>query len=128
QTWIGFTVSGINSASLYLFISILSAVLGIWLFDGIRLVGSIVFRKEAMGGGDPKLVAMIGSWLGWQGVLITGFVACFFGTIVGVSAIAFKILEKDKPIVFGPFLVIGAITTIFFGDLLLSSYLEYIGF
>lgn len=127
QTWLGFTVGGINSASLYLFISILSAVVGIWLFDAIRLIGSVVFGKPAMGGGDPKLAAMIGSWLGWQGVLMTGFLACLYGTIVGISAIALKLLEKGKPMPFGPFLVIGAITTMFFGDLLLSNYLEYIG-
>ncbi|BAQ61352.1 leader peptidase (Prepilin peptidase) [Geminocystis sp. NIES-3708] len=128
QTWLGFTVGGINTASVYLFISILSAVIGIWLFDTIRFIGSFVLGKPAMGGGDPKLTAMIGSWLGWQGVLITGFLACVYGTIIGFGAIALKLLEKGKPMPFGPFLVLGAITAIFLGDFLLSSYLEYIGF
>lgn len=127
QTWLGFTVGGINTASIYLFISILSAVIGIWLFDAIGYIGTIILHKSAMGGGDPKLTAMIGSWLGWQGILITGFLACLYGTIIGLTAMALKLLEKGKPIPFGPFLVLGAITTIFAGDFLLSSYLEYMG-
>jgi leader peptidase (prepilin peptidase)/N-methyltransferase len=45
---------------------------------------------------------------------MTGFLACLYGTIVGVSAIVLKLLEKGKPMPFGPFLVVGAITTIFF--------------
>jgi leader peptidase (prepilin peptidase)/N-methyltransferase len=118
----GFT-GGIDS----LFQSILGAVVGIWLFDAILILGTLIFRKPAMGGGDPKLVAMIGAWLGWQGVLITAFIACFFGTIVGITAIALKLLGKGKPMPFGPFLVIGAILTMFTGQWILSSYLNYVG-
>ncbi|BAQ63554.1 A24 family peptidase [Geminocystis sp. NIES-3709] len=125
QTWLGFTIGGINSALQYLFISIFSTVIGIWLFDIIRVLGTIIFGKPAMGGGDPKLTAMIGSWLGWQGVLLTGFLACLLGTIFGVCAIVFKLLKKGQPMPFGPFLVLGAISTMFWGDRILSTYLEY---
>ncbi|WP_017293012.1 prepilin peptidase [Geminocystis herdmanii] len=127
QTWLGFTVGGIRGALQYLFLSIFSAVIGIWLFDFIRILGTVMFGKPAMGGGDPKLTAMIGSWLGWQGVLLTGFLACFVGTIVGGGAIVLKLLKKGQPMPFGPYLVLGAISTIFWGDRILSSYLEYIG-
>jgi leader peptidase (prepilin peptidase)/N-methyltransferase len=127
QFWLGFTVIGIQGALQYLFISILSAVIGIWLFDIIRIIGSVVFGKPAMGGGDPKLAAMIGSWLGWQGILMTGFLACLYGSIIGISAITFKLLKKGQEIPFGPFLVLGAVSTMFFGDILLSNYLEYMG-
>jgi leader peptidase (prepilin peptidase)/N-methyltransferase len=127
QTWLGFTVGGTRGALQYLFLSIFSAVIGIWLFDLIRILGTVIFGKPAMGGGDPKLTAMIGSWLGWQGVLLTGFLACLVGTIVGGGAIVLKLLKKGQPMAFGPYLVLGAISTIFWGDRILSSYLQYIG-
>ncbi len=125
QTITGFLVGGVAGASSFLFMAIVSAVLGIWLFDAILIIGSIVFGKPAMGGGDPKLVAMIGVWLGWQNVLITGFLACLIGTIIGISAIAFGSLKKGQAMPFGPFLVIGAIISMFYGDALLSAYLNY---
>ena len=127
QGWLGFTIdngSGIREA---LWQSILGGVLGIWLFDAILIFGSVVFGKPAMGGGDPKLASMIGVWLGWQNLLVTAFMACLLGTIIGVGAIVFKLLPKGKPMPFGPFLVIGSILAMFVGDFLLTQYLEYIG-
>ncbi len=99
-----------------------SAVLGIWLFDLIRWTGTIVLGQPAMGGGDPKLAAAIGAWLGWQKLLVTGFLACSVGAIVGGAAIALGLLGRRHPFPFGPFLVLGAILTIFWGDSLLSLY------
>ncbi|RMD72729.1 MAG: prepilin peptidase [Cyanobacteria bacterium J149] len=129
QGWLGFNLSdgSVESLVLSLFSAIVGGVVGIWLFDTILIVGSIVFGKAAMGGGDPKLASMIGVWLGWQGVLITGFLACAVGTIVGIGAIAFRLLKKGQPMPFGPYLVIGAIITMFWGDYLISSYLELVG-
>ena len=127
QFFLGWLTDGFSGAGNFLFQGILGAVVGIWLFDAILIIGTFVFGKPAMGGGDPKLAAMIGAWLGWQGVLITGFLACCFGSIIGISAIALKLLPKGKPIPFGPFLVLGAMVTIFYGEWLLSAYLNYIG-
>ncbi|WP_347239035.1 prepilin peptidase [Cyanobacterium stanieri] len=125
QTVLGFIHNGVAGASQFLFTAILSAVIGIWLFDAILIIGTFVFGKPAMGGGDPKLVAMIGVWLGWQNVLITGFLACFVGTFFGLGAIALGGLKKGQPMPFGPFLVVGAIIALFYGDGLLSAYLDY---
>lgn len=127
QCWLGLASNNIPGGINFLFQGILGAVVGIWLFDAILIVGTVVFGKPAMGGGDPKLAAMIGVWLGWQGILITGFLACLFGTIIGITAIALKLLPKGKPMPFGPFLVVGAVSTMFVGEWLLSSYLQYIG-
>ena len=129
QFWLGFVNNNGNftDAINSLFLSILGAVIAIWLFDTILILGTLAFRKPAMGGGDPKLAAMIGAWLGWQGVLMTSFLACLFGTIIGMTAIALKLLGKGKPMPFGPFLVVGAILTMFVGEWLLSSYLSYMG-
>ena len=127
QIWLGFRVGGITSAANYLFVGILSCVIAIWLFDAILIIGTLIMGKPAMGGGDPKLASMIGVWLGWQGVLITGFMACAIGTVVGISAISFGWLKKGQPFPFGPFLAIGAVLALFWGDVILTTYLRWTG-
>lgn len=100
--------------------SIGGIVLGLWLFETIRLGGTFAAGQPAMGNGDPKLAGMIGAWLGWKYILVTGFLACAIGSIVGLLAkIGLKV-----PFPFGPFLAIGAALTVFWGEQLLSSYLE----
>jgi leader peptidase (prepilin peptidase)/N-methyltransferase len=63
------------------------------------LLGEWVFKKEAMGGGDVKLLAMVGSFLGWEYAILSFFLAPFFGSIVGIVE---KIRTKDSTIAYGP--------------------------
>lgn len=100
------------------------AVLGIWLFDAIIVVGSMVFGQAAMGGGDAKLAAMMGAWLGWKYLLLAGFLACAIGSFVGGGAIALGKLDRRQPMPFGPFLALGAALTVFFGQVILEAYLK----
>jgi len=120
----GWENAGISGWANYLMVSIGSAVLGIWLFDIITIVGSLALGQPAMGGGDAKLAAMIGAWLGWKYLLLTGFVACGVGAFVGGGAIALGLLSRKQPMPFGPFLVLGAVLTVFWGEKLLSAYLN----
>jgi len=110
-----------------LLLGIGGAVLGIWLLDIMRIAGRVFLQKEAMGGGDPKLAAMIGMWLGWQNVLLTILIASLIGTFVGAIAIITKDLGKQQPIPFGPFLAIGGAISLFFGKSILSTYLSWFG-
>ena len=103
------------------------AVLGIWLLDLMRIAGRVFLQKEAMGGGDPKLAAMIGMWLGWQNILLTILIASAIGTLVGAIAIITKDLGKQQPIPFGPFLALGGVISLFFGKSILSAYLGWFG-
>jgi len=103
------------------------AVLGIWLLDIMRIAGRVFLQKEAMGGGDPKLAAMIGMWLGWQNVLLTLLIASAIGTIVGVIAIFTKDVGRQQPIPFGPFLALGGAISLFFGKSILTTYLGWFG-
>lgn len=107
-------------------VGIIGAVLGIWLFDLIRIVGSIVFQQAAMGGGDAKLAAMLGAWLSWKYLLLSGFLACAIGAFVGGGAIALRVLSRQQPMPFGPFLALGAIITVFGGEAILSAYLRFL--
>lgn len=99
-----------------------SAVLGIWLFEIIRWAGTLALGQPAMGGGDPKLAAMIGAWLGWQALLVTAFLACALGSLIGVAAMSFGWLKRGQPMPFGPFLALAAALTIFWGDTIITTY------
>lgn len=110
-----------------LLLGIGGAVLGVWLLDIMRIAGRVFLQKEAMGGGDPKLAAMIGMWLGWENVLLTILIASAIGTLVGVIAIITKDLGKQQPIPFGPFLALGGAISLFFGKPVLSAYLGWFG-
>ncbi len=102
------------------------AVVGIWLLHGITFIGSVIFQKEAMGAGDAKLAALMGAWLGWQNLLVAGFLACVIGALGGVSAIALGWLDRRQPMPFGPFLAIGTLLAVFYGPSMISTYLGFL--
>lgn len=79
--------------------------------------------REGMGGGDIKLLAMIGAMIGWQGVLFTLFAASAIGTVVGLLAMLRLGKDMRLAIPFGPFLAAGAVLYIFFGQPLIAWYL-----
>jgi leader peptidase (prepilin peptidase) / N-methyltransferase len=124
QAIAGWLAGGLSGAATHLMNGILGAVVGIWVFDTITMVGSIAFGQTAMGGGDAKLTALIGAWLGWQLTLLGGFMACAIGAFAGGGAIALGLISRRQPMPFGPFLAIGAVLTAFFGETLLSAYLS----
>jgi leader peptidase (prepilin peptidase) / N-methyltransferase len=79
--------------------------------------------REGMGGGDVKLLAMIGAFLGWRAIPITLMIGSLAGTAVGTALIATQQQDRRTPIPFGPFLALGAVLALFFGDALLDWYL-----
>ncbi|MEM8778897.1 MAG: prepilin peptidase [Cyanobacteria bacterium P01_G01_bin.49] len=108
----------------YLMTGISSAVLGIWLFDLIGFGGTIILGQQALGGGDSKLAAMLGAWLGWEYLLVTSFLACLVGSLFGGGAMMLGWIDRRHPFPFGPFLALGAILTLFFGEGIVSTYIE----
>jgi leader peptidase (prepilin peptidase) / N-methyltransferase len=122
QAIIGWQNAQIPGVAERLMMGIGSAVLGIWLLDTIAMLGTVAFGEEAMGGGDPKLLATIGAWLGWKNVLLSGFLACAAGAFVGGGAIALGWLNRKMP--FGPFLALGAALSMFWGESILEIYLK----
>lgn len=93
----------------------------IWL---VGVLGKLVFRKDAMGFGDVKYMAMIGSLLGWRGVLLTFVLACLAGSIFGLGKYA--VVRRMGYVPFGPFLSVGALAMLFWSPLVdaaLQSYL-----
>ena len=102
------------------------ALLGILVGGGslflVAWVYTLLTKKEGMGGGDIKLLAMMGAIVGWKGVLFTIFVASLVGTLAGFAVMLQSRKGMKLAVPFGPFLSIGAIIYIFFGTQLISWY------
>ncbi|MDS3860056.1 prepilin peptidase [Thermosynechococcaceae cyanobacterium BACA0444] len=107
--------------------SVISVVLGLWLFDLIRWGGAVILQQEVMGGGDGKLAAMIGAWLGWKLLLLTCFLASAMGAVVGLAGIGLGVLGRRQPMPFGPFLALGAAIAALFGQTMIGAYFRWIG-
>ena len=120
--WINNSISGLAHNLAW---AIVAMVIGIWSLDIIGFIGTIIFKKEAMGGGDPKLLAMIGVWIGWKALLVSLFLACSFGTIFGLSGILLTNLGKFQKIPFGPFLALGALSSVFWSDIIINTYQKF---
>lgn len=107
-----------------LMFGISGAVSGIWLLETIAFVGLIILGQQAMGDADGKLTATIGAWLGWKYVLLSGFIACGVGSLIGGGAIALGIIGRRQPMPFGPFLALGGALSLFFGEKIINAYLN----
>ena len=97
--------------------SFFGAFAGAATIYAMGILGEFAFKKEAMGGGDVKLLAMIGSFIGWKMTLLTFFIAPLFGSIVGIIL---KIRQGKDVIPYGPYLSLAAVTAILWGDKILS--------
>lgn len=106
---------------------IAQAVLGFLAGGGtlyiVGTVGEWVFKKEAMGGGDVKLLAALGAFLGWKRTLLAIFVASFAGAVVGLIL---KAAKGEERIPFGPYLILGAVICLFWGNDILAWYFSFL--
>ncbi|SDE18063.1 prepilin peptidase [Desulfuromonas thiophila] len=84
---------------------------------------SLLTGKEGMGGGDIKLLAMIGAFLGWRAVFPVIFFSSLLGTLVGIPLMLLRRQDSRLAIPFGPFLSLAAIIYLFYGQQLLDWYL-----
>jgi len=82
----------------------------------------LLTKKEGMGGGDIKLLAMMGAFLGWRSIPFIIFSSSLFGSVVGVSLMLARKKDSQLPIPFGPFLAFGAVLFIFYGRQLIHWY------
>ena len=105
--------------------AVIGAAVGFGILALVGALGTFLFKKEAMGGGDIKMMAMVGSFMGWQGVLLTIFLGALAGVLVFVPLRLIKKEEKEVP--FGVFLAIGAAITYLVGPALIAWYGHYLG-
>jgi len=102
--------------------AVLGAVTGFLILYIVAVAGEKVFGKEAMGGGDVKMMAMVGAFVGWRGVLLTVFGGSLLGTVVFVPLS----LKQKRLVPFGIFLAAAAALTFVLGDTMISWYLDWV--
>jgi leader peptidase (prepilin peptidase)/N-methyltransferase len=120
------TIIGLVAASTVLPTGFLNGLTGILvgggLLWGLAWLSPYLFGKEGMGGGDIKLMAMIGAFLGWKTTLLTIMVGALLGSIVGLALIFTKVIRRDDYVPFGPFLAFGAVVSLFFQHEIVNWY------
>ncbi|MTH52971.1 prepilin peptidase [Bacillus mangrovi] len=84
----------------------------------------ILASRGGMGAGDMKLLGVLGIALGWKLVLLAFFLSTLYGTAAGLAGMAFGKVKKGKPFPFGPFIVLGALTAYFYGEILIHWYVS----
>jgi leader peptidase (prepilin peptidase) / N-methyltransferase len=102
------------------------SLLGLFLGSGLFFLLAII-SNGGMGGGDIKYIAAAGALLGWGKVLLVIFIGAFLGSIVGLFQVAMKKQTRKSMVPFGPFLAAGTLITLFYGNLLIRLYLDYLG-
>jgi leader peptidase (prepilin peptidase)/N-methyltransferase len=108
---------GVVSPFLGVGYSLLGLLAGGGIIYLMGIIGDFIFKKETMGGGDVKLMGMIGAFLGWKLALLTFFLSPFFGAAFGIVE---KIRTKDSTIAYGPFIIMGALVSLFWGDKIIN--------
>ena len=101
----------------------MESAIGIIVGGGTFLV-IILASGGGMGGGDMKLGAMLGAFLGWKVVLLTIFIAVVLGGALAVALIASGVRGRKDPIPFGPFLAAGGAVSLFWGERVVRWYLD----
>lgn len=94
-----------------------SLLLIAWLYQ-------VVAKKDGMGGGDVKLLAMMGAFLGWQSILFIIFVSSLFGSVIGITLMAIRRKDSTLAIPFGPFLAGACVLYIFYGGPIIRWYMN----
>jgi leader peptidase (prepilin peptidase)/N-methyltransferase len=99
--------------SVHLAQALLGSLVGWFALYFVGLLGTVAFRRNAMGFGDVKFLAPIGAFLGPIGVLYVFFLAALFGSLIGIPLRLSRAAQREIP--FGPYLALGALATIFIG-------------
>lgn len=102
----------------------LDYVIGFFLGGGLFYLVAVV-SKGGMGGGDIKLLAMIGLALGWKLTLITIVLSSVIGLVISGILIVLGIIKRKEPIAFGPFIAIAAMIAYYWGYPLLNWYVSF---
>ena len=103
--------------------AVIGAVAGYLVLWSIYWLFKLIRGKEGMGYGDFKLLAAIGAWFGWKLLPAVILLSSTLGAVIGIALIVLTKRGKEVPIPFGPFLAIGGIAALFFGQQLAAIYL-----
>jgi leader peptidase (prepilin peptidase)/N-methyltransferase len=100
----------------------LGALLGAGILLAVWLGWYLIRHEEGMGLGDVKMLAAIGAFLGWKGVLVSLFFAALSGALVGLALMAWGRLGAKAKLPFGAFLALGGLVALFAGEPIVQAY------
>ncbi len=120
--WLGLIVNMDNGFTTILS-AVMGAILGYLSLWSIYWSFKIITGKEGMGYGDFKLLSAIGAWLGWNMLPLVILFSSLAGAIIGIGLIIATKFRKNLPMPFGPYLVVGALIALFWGEYLNLAYL-----
>ena len=123
--WLGL---GINLFAVWTPLSsaVMGAMLGYGSLWSVYWVFKLVTGKEGMGYGDFKLLGALGAWFGWQAVPLIILLSSFVGAALGIGILIARRQGRDTPMPFGPYLAGAGLLTLFFGDTLITEYLQLV--
>ena len=96
--------------------ALIGLLVGGGVLFGIAFVYELITKREGMGGGDIKLLAMIGGFLGWKSLIFILLFSSFSGAIIGIAVMIIKKQDMKYAVPFGPFLSAAAVAYLFWGD------------
>ena len=123
--WVGL---GVNLFAVWtpLSAAVIGAMLGYGSLWSVYWLFKLVTGKEGMGYGDFKLLAALGAWFGWQAVPLMILLSSFVGAALGIAILIAQRQGRDTPMPFGPYLAGAGLLTLFFGDTLITEYLQLV--
>lgn len=101
---------------------IFGLIIGFLVLFIVRVFGELIYKREALGLGDVKLLAVGGFYLGWPYVFLTLLLSSVIASIIELSLIRFGVRSRDDQIPFGPYLVIGLALSLFVGEEIITWY------
>ena len=122
--WLGLLFN-LNGGFTDLKSAVIGAILGYLILWSVYWAFKLVTGKEGMGYGDFKLLGAIGAWFGWQMLPAVILLSSIVGAVIGIGLIVFKGKDGGTAIPFGPFLALGGIAALFFGQQLMQFYLPH---
>ena len=122
-------VVGFLASFILPYLTWIESLIGIVAGGGALLLIAVIFEKltgkEGMGGGDIKLLAMIGAWLGWKALPFVVLISSILGILIGGGALLVSGKGMRVRIPFGPFLAMGTLTYFFFGGPIIRWYASF---
>src|SRR6056297_3790261 len=113
---------GIILSLIFNHITVLNSLLGFIIPAGLLLLIALIYKK-GMGIGDVKLIGMIGVFIGWKYALISIFIGALIGSIYGIYMMLTDQMTRKTRIPFGPFISLGAVLMVLYGNILIDWYI-----
>lgn len=98
-----------------------SSLLGSFL-PFIIIATIILVSRGGMGAGDMKLFGVLGVVLGLKQILLTFFLSCVIGAVIGMILLAFKWINRKQPVPFGPYIIVSSLISYFYGNTIIMWY------